>query len=124
MPTDALSHYAELPAYTTRDDSEIREMMHPQRHGNAAQSLAEARIHPRRKTLLHRHRVSEELYHVTAGQGMLTLDNRQIRITVGDTVAIPPGTAHCVENTGEEVLTILCCCSPAYAHEDTELLPA
>jgi mannose-6-phosphate isomerase-like protein (cupin superfamily) len=37
-------------------------------------------------------------------------------------VLIPPGTAHCVENTGTEPLVILCACSPPYAHEDTELI--
>jgi mannose-6-phosphate isomerase-like protein (cupin superfamily) len=122
MSSEPISHSAEVPAYITKDGSEIRELMHPRRHGNIAQSLAEARVHPGRKTLLHCHRVSEELYHVSAGQGLLTLGDSQIRITAGDTVAIPPGTPHCVENTGEGVLVILCCCSPAYAHEDTELL--
>jgi mannose-6-phosphate isomerase-like protein (cupin superfamily) len=42
----------------------------------------------------------------------------------GDTICIPPGTPHCVENTGAEALVILCACSPPYAHEDTELLGA
>jgi mannose-6-phosphate isomerase-like protein (cupin superfamily) len=33
-----------------------------------------------------------------------------------------PGTPHCIEALGEAPLRILCCCAPAYAHEDTELL--
>jgi len=40
----------------------------------------------------------------------------------GDTICIPPGTPHCIENTGIEALHLLCCCAPAYAHDDTELL--
>ena len=40
----------------------------------------------------------------------------------GDTVCISPNTPHCIKNIGESPLHILCCCSPAYSHEDTELL--
>ena len=40
----------------------------------------------------------------------------------GDTICIPPGEAHCIEALGDELLTLLCCCSPAYDHADTELL--
>ncbi len=39
----------------------------------------------------------------------------------GDTVVIPPGLRHKLWNTGAEPLRLLCCCSPAYSHEDTVL---
>ncbi len=116
------THYSEIPAYQTKDESEIRELMHPSVHGNAKQSLAEARVEPGEQTALHRHRLSEELYHVTAGSGIMTLGDERLPIGTGDTIAITPGTPHKVHNTGHETLVILCCCSPAYAHEDTELL--
>jgi mannose-6-phosphate isomerase-like protein (cupin superfamily) len=108
--------------YITRDGSEIRELMHPAVHGNAAQSLAEATVPPGGATRLHRHRSSEELYHITAGEGVMVLGEARFPIAVGDTVCIPPGTPHLVENTGAVPLKILCCCAPAYSHEDTELL--
>jgi mannose-6-phosphate isomerase-like protein (cupin superfamily) len=109
-------------AFETLDGSQVRELMHPRVHGNAAQSLAEARIAPGARTRLHRHRSSEELYHVTTGTGLMTLDDKRFPIGPGDTVAIAPGTAHCVENTGAQALVILCCCAPAYADDDTQLL--
>jgi mannose-6-phosphate isomerase-like protein (cupin superfamily) len=108
--------------YVTRDGSEIRELMHPSVHGNHAQSLAEATVAPGQVTLLHRHAATEELYHVTGGTGIMVLGVDRFALHVGDTVCIPPGTAHQVENTGSEPLVILCACSPPYAHEDTELL--
>ena len=111
-----------IPPYTTKDGSEIRELIHPAHHGNRNQSLAEATVPPGVATLLHRHRVSEELYHVTAGHGLMTLGGECFEIGPGDSVPIPPGTPHRVENLGEEPLRILCCCAPAYGHEDTELL--
>lgn len=108
--------------YVTRDGSEIRELMHPGVQGNRAQSLAEATIGPGAATLLHRHAITEELYHVTAGEGVMVLGDERFALHVGDTVCIPPGTSHRVENTGDVPLVILCSCTPPYSHEDTELL--
>ena len=113
---------ADIPAYLTRDGSEIRELMHPGQHGNRNQSLAEAVVPAGTRTLLHRHHASEELYHITAGEGLMTLGSETKKVSPGDTVLIPPGTPHCIEATGADALHILCCCSPAYRHEDTEIL--
>lgn len=109
-------------AYVTKDGSEIRELLRPGRDAVCNQSLAEAVVPVGTATLLHRHRCSEEIYHVTRGAGLMTLGDRQFAIAVGDSVAILPGTPHRVENTGAGPLHILCCCAPAYAHDDTELL--
>jgi mannose-6-phosphate isomerase-like protein (cupin superfamily) len=116
------TEYAAIPPYVTKDGSTIRELMHPTVHGNRAQSLAEAIVAPGETTALHRHAKSEELYHITAGRGRMTLGEKQFDVGPGDTVCIPPGTPHCIGNIGSEPLRILCCCAPPYAHDDTELL--
>jgi len=116
------TQYSNIHAYITKDGSQIRELMHPSEHNNKSQSLAEARIPVAEKTQLHKHLLSEELYHVTSGQGQMTLGGEFFAIGPGDTIAIAPGTAHCVENTGTAELVILCCCSPAYSDEDTQLI--
>lgn len=114
--------YAAVPPYRTKDGSEIRELMHPTVHGNRAQSLAEATVPAGTRTLRHRHQRTEELYHITAGRGLMTLGDDRFPVAVGDTVCIPPGTPHCIEALGDGPLRLLCCCAPAYAHDDTELL--
>ncbi|MCW8933677.1 MAG: cupin domain-containing protein [Gammaproteobacteria bacterium] len=114
-----ISHYNDLTAYITRDGSEIRELMHPNTHGNKSQSLAEAIVKPNEKTLLHKHLKSEEIYFIIQGNGKMNLNNETIQVTTGDTICIMPGTEHNIENTGNENLKILCCCSPAYSHDDT-----
>ncbi len=114
--------YNTVPPYITKDGSEIRELMHPSVHGNKNQSLAEATIPVGGKTLRHKHAITEELYHITQGRGLITLGDDSFEVFIGDTVCIPPETAHCIENVGAEPLVLLCCCSPAYAHEDTELV--
>jgi len=113
---------AAIEPYPTKDGSEIRELMHPSIHGNRAQSLAEATVQPGAGTRLHRHLVTEEIYHFTSGTGTMTLGAETFAVSAGDTVQIPPGTPHRVQNTGAAPLTILCSCAPAYSHEDTELL--
>ncbi|MDT3735746.1 MAG: cupin domain-containing protein [Denitratisoma sp.] len=116
------TRHADVEPYVTKDGSEIRELMHPDLHGSRNQSLAEAVVPAGTRTLLHRHRETEELYHVTSGEGLLTLGEEKIKVSPGDTALISPGTPHCIEATGTQALHILCCCSPAYRHEDTEIL--
>ncbi len=119
-----LQPYNEVTPYITKDGSKIRELMHPAVHGNTAQSLAEATISAGKRTLLHRHHKTEEIYYVISGRGRMTLGDDLFPLKTGDTVCIPPGTPHRVEATAPTPLRLLCCCSPAYAHDDTELLEA
>jgi mannose-6-phosphate isomerase-like protein (cupin superfamily) len=114
--------FAQAEPYITKDGSEIRELMHPDLHGVRHQSLAHATVPPGCETRLHRHKLTEEIYHVTGGAGVMKLGDQEFSVAAGDTVVIRPGTAHAIRNTGTVSLTILCACAPAYAHEDTELL--
>lgn len=114
--------YDQTQAFVTRDGSIIRELMHPARHGNVCQSLAEATVLPGTQTTLHRHVRSEELYYIVAGAGRMVLGNDVFPVAVGATICIPPGTPHAIANTGTEALRLLCCSAPAYADADTELL--
>jgi mannose-6-phosphate isomerase-like protein (cupin superfamily) len=119
------SEYADATAYDTKDGSEIRELMHPDVHGQSGcrnQSLAEARVAPGATTRLHRHARSEEIYHITAGRGRLRLGDHWLSVAPGDSICITPGTPHQLHNDGAESLVVLCVCAPAYAHDDTELL--
>jgi len=112
----------QIETYTTKDGSQIRELMHPEQHGNHNQSLAEAIVPIGQITHLHRHGLSEELYHITQGVGLMTLGEEEFEVKVGDTIAIAPGTPHRIKNIGNQALHILCACSPPYSHDDTELL--
>ncbi|MBT8489459.1 MAG: cupin domain-containing protein [Deltaproteobacteria bacterium] len=116
------TQYADITPFVTKDGSLVRELMHPAVHGNMEQSLAEAIVPVGVSTLLHRHLKSEELYHVIEGTGVMYLGDRQFSISARDTVYIPRGTPHKIKNSGSIPLKILCCCYPAYSHDDTELL--
>ncbi len=116
------SSYPQIAEYATKDGSAIRELIHPEQHGNCNQSLAEAQIPPGVTTYLHLHHQSEEIYHIVQGSGVMTLNEEIFPVNPGDSICIPPGSPHCIKNSGECNLVILCCCSPAYSHTDTELL--
>lgn len=117
-----LTRYRDITDFITRDGSIIRELMHPAAHGNRLQSLAEAIVPAGASTLLHRHHRSEELYHFTAGSGWMELGGERFEVGPGDTVHIAPGTPHRLVNPGTSELRLLCCSSPPYADDDTELL--
>lgn len=117
-----LTHYADIKNFVTKDGSRIRELMHPSHHNVNNQSFAEATIEPNTETQLHKHCLSEEIYHITQGEGLMTLDSRMFSVIRGDTICIRPGTAHKIKNTGKTKLKIICCCSPAYSHKDTSIL--
>ena len=111
----------DLEPYVTRDGSTIREWAGPVSAPAKNQSLAEATIPVGGATTEHYHRVSEELYLVSAGDGRLLIDGEQQMIGQGDCALIPPGARHKVFNVGSEPLRLLCACSPAYSDEDTVL---
>ena len=109
----------EVPSFVTKDGSEIRELLAHRNSVIRNQSLAEARIGPGQATQEHYHHVTEEIYYITHGQGRMRIENEMREVKIGDAVAIPPGQRHKIWNTGTETLRLLCCCAPAYEHEDT-----
>ncbi|HEY4414354.1 MAG TPA: cupin domain-containing protein [Verrucomicrobiae bacterium] len=109
----------EVPSFTTKDGSEIRELLAHRNSGIRNQSLAEARLPVGGSTQEHYHPLAEEIYYITHGQGKMRIENETCDVKVGDAIAILPGQKHKLWNTGTEVLRLLCCCAPAYEHSDT-----
>ncbi len=111
----------ELPAYTTRDGSQIREWVAPGTP-RRRQSLAEATVPAGRSTLAHYHRESEEIYLGVGGSGRLRLGSETREIGPGDCVVIPPGTVHQLWADADSPLVVVCSCVPPYSHDDTFLV--
>jgi len=109
----------EVPAFTTKDGSEIRELLAHRNSVIRNQSLAEARVPAGGSTLEHYHPKCEEIYYITAGIGQIRIAGETRAVMPGDAIAIPPGQRHKLWNTGAEMLRLLCCCAPAYEDSDT-----
>jgi mannose-6-phosphate isomerase-like protein (cupin superfamily) len=114
-----ITNLDKVPSFITKDGSEIRELL---AHRNSAirnQSLAEARLPMGGATQEHYHARTEEIYYITHGTGRIRIEGEVRDVAVGDAIAIRPGQKHKLWNTGKEPLRLLCCCAPAYEHEDT-----
>lgn len=108
-----------LIPFTTKDGSEIRELLAWRNSCIRNQSLAEARLAIGSSTQEHFHIKTEEIYYITHGTGRLRIEDEIQKVEPGDAIAIPPGKKHKLWNTGAEPLRLLCCCAPAYEHDDT-----
>jgi mannose-6-phosphate isomerase-like protein (cupin superfamily) len=110
--------------FVTRDGSTIREILAHRNSAIRGQSLAEATVSPGQTTEAHYHPKTEEIYYILAGEGEVFVGEARRRVVVGDGIAIPPGTPHQIRNSGDADLVFLCCCAPAYEHEDTVMVPS
>lgn len=114
-----IKNLAEVPAFITKDGSEIRELLAYRNSAIRNQSLAEARLPAGASTQEHYHPKTEEIYYITHGTGRMRIEVEVREVKPGDAIAIPPGKKHKLWNTGSEPLRLLCCCAPGYEHEDT-----
>jgi mannose-6-phosphate isomerase-like protein (cupin superfamily) len=60
----------------------------------AAGTAYRVRVEPHQKTSISYHRVAEEYYFVLAGRGTALLDGREVPLSPGDFLRLPPGTTH------------------------------
>src|SRR5213080_180811 len=102
----------DVPAFITKDGSEIREILGYRNSAIRNQSLAEARLPAGLSTQEHYHARTEEIYFITHGTGRIRIEGEIAEVCAGDAIAIPPGKKHKLWNTGPDTLTLLCCCSP------------
>jgi mannose-6-phosphate isomerase-like protein (cupin superfamily) len=108
----------EAEPFTTADGSTIRELLGLPTAPVRNQSLAEATLAPGQATQRHYHAETEEIYYVVEGGGELEVDGERRLVGVGDAALIPPGSWHQIR-ASDAGCRFLCCCAPAYRHEDT-----
>jgi mannose-6-phosphate isomerase-like protein (cupin superfamily) len=114
-----IANLEHLESFITADGSAIRELAGPTWTTARNQSLAEATVASGGETAEHYHPRAEEIYYFVSGAGRMRLGVDEADVKQGDCVVIPPGTAHKLWNPHEDPLVLLCCCAPAYSHDDT-----
>ncbi len=60
----------------------------------------------------HAHETAEHVYYVISGTALVGFDGEQRVIAAGDTIFVPPGAIHSVENTGDDDLVFVVVTSP------------
>ena len=111
----------QVEPFTTKDGSEIRELLAHRNSSIRNQTLAEARLPIGAGTAPHHHLKTEEIYYILEGHGRMQVGDETRDVGPGDAIAIPPGAFHQITNTGDATLKFLCCCAPGYEHDDTVL---
>ena len=62
---------------------------------------------PKKRLSYQRHQQRSEHWVVVRGRALVTLDGREIPLEVGQSIDIPAGSAHRVENRTEELLSFI-----------------
>jgi len=75
-------------------------------------------IYPGKRLSLQRHCRRSEHWHVICGNGIATLNDKEITLRAGDSMDIPPGTIHRMENRGQENMTFIEVARGDYLGED------
>lgn len=117
-----IRHIDGVDSFITKDGSEIRELLAHRNSCIRNQSLAEARVPVGGSTMPHYHPRTEEIYYILSGTGTMRIGPDKQPVVAGNAIAIPPGAPHQLVNTGAIELKLLCCCAPAYEHDDTVLI--
>ncbi len=116
-PSMEIRTYSQQVPFTTKDGSTIRSLLDLSNAPVVEQSLAEAEIPAGGQTERHYHRLSEEMYYLLSGSGIMEIEGETRDVKSGDAILIPAGKWHQIRAV--EALRFLCCCAPPYSHDDT-----
>jgi len=107
--------------FTAGDGSILRELLHPEKAElQIRYSLACAKVAAGQKTKPHKLK-SCEVYYITAGSGLMHIDEEFFEVGPESAIYIPPGARQYIENTGDSDLKFLCIVDPAWRKEDEEI---
>jgi mannose-6-phosphate isomerase-like protein (cupin superfamily) len=116
----AIVHERDQEPLPAGEDRSFKLMIDP-RHGcrNVTQFVG---LIDRSRAPFHSHTYEEAIY-VLSGSGIVHVGDRNVAIEAGTSIFLPPGTSHCLENGGPEVLRILGVFSPAGSPADRDETP-
>jgi mannose-6-phosphate isomerase-like protein (cupin superfamily) len=107
--------------FTAGDGSILRELLHPEKEGfQIRYSLAYAKVAAGQKTRPHKLK-SCEVYYITAGSGLMHIDEESLEVGPKSAIYIPPRARQYIENIGRSDLEFLCIVDPAWRQEDEEI---
>ncbi len=71
----------------------------------------------------HVHPVSEQVYVIVRGTGMMSVGDEQAELREGDLVLVPPETSHSIANTGHDTLVYTSATAPPQSMADLYRTP-
>jgi mannose-6-phosphate isomerase-like protein (cupin superfamily) len=117
-----VTHANTSAAMTTASDTELRVLLDTTEGGQGRMSLAMEILRPGQHTEPHWHTHLEEIYYILTGQGRMEIGDEAQEVHAGDAILIPINLVHCLHNTGEDDLALLCAVSPPWYPKDHHLV--
>lgn len=109
-------------AVTSESGTEIRELLNTAEKGQGRMSLALETLKPGQHTAPHWHAHLEEIYYILHGQGCVEIGDEVRAVRTGDAILIPVNRVHCLYNTSNSDLKLLCIVSPPWYPKDYHLV--
>jgi mannose-6-phosphate isomerase-like protein (cupin superfamily) len=103
------------------DQAVIRELAAHRNSSIRNHSLAEAIIPVGGTVTEHYHKITEEVYYLISGKGLMYLNGVEREVGPGDIVIIPPGTKHKLTNHGFLPIVMVVTCAPGWEAADQVL---
>ena len=75
-------------------------------------------VYPEKRLSLQRHKHRSEHWVIVKGEALVTLNDKNFRLTKGMSIDVPAGTAHRIKNTGVEDLAFIEIQQGSYFGED------
>lgn len=82
-------------------------------------SLARVTIGPGKSSMAHFHKISDESYLILSGTATLQIDGEEFTLRQWEAVLIQPMEVHQIFNHGDQDLTFLATCVPAWQPADS-----
>jgi mannose-6-phosphate isomerase-like protein (cupin superfamily) len=107
----------DCPEFTANDGCQIREWLHPKNDSiELPYSIAMATVAIGQQS--YKHKLEQaEVYLITAGKGLMHIDDEKREVKVGDAVYIEPLRTQWIENISEEVLCFTAIVNPPWSKE-------
>ena len=116
-----LKYLKDCREFIAGDDSILRELLHPEKTDlQIRYSLAHAEVRVGQMTRQHKLKATE-VYYITAGEGMMHIDDESFEVGPECAVYIGPNSMQYIENTGNCDLKFLCIVDPAWRKEDEDV---
>jgi mannose-6-phosphate isomerase-like protein (cupin superfamily) len=112
----------ECNEFTANDGCKIQEWLHPKNDSvDLPYSIAMASVNVGQQS--YKHKLDQaEVYLITAGKGLMHIDDETREVNKGDAIYIEPSCIQWIENIAEEQLKFIAIVNPPWSDEgDTRL---
>lgn len=105
------------PEFTANDGCQIREWLHPKNDPiKLPYSLATGSVGVGQQT--HKHTLEQaEVYLITAGKGLMHIDEEQCEVKSGDAIYVEPSQKQWIENIANETLSFTLIVNPPWTEQ-------